>query len=174
MVKEGVNLYAFLFSKMQNSLDISFKKAFLPFVQKLLRERFKKDGRCFWPMEKIILDTSVLLAVSQLKIDLFTEIERVCDFPYTLYVLDGSFDELERLINTSSLSHKKAALFAQKIAQSRNIQVLPTRDPQPVDDILADKTDCIVATVDGALKRRIKARGGRVLTIRQKKYMVFA
>lgn len=125
-------------------------------------------------MEKILLDTSILLAVPQLKIDIFAEIRKACDFSYQLYVLDRSFDELERLINTSSLSHKKAAIFARKIAQSTEIQVLSTNDVRPVDDILVDKTEYIIATVDSALKRRIKANGGRVLTIRQKKYMVFA
>ncbi|HLC22762.1 MAG TPA: hypothetical protein VJJ79_03240 [Candidatus Nanoarchaeia archaeon] len=124
-------------------------------------------------MEKIVLDTSFLLAVFQLKLDIFSEIARLCDFPYQLYVLDRSLEELEKLIKTSPLPQKKAAIFAQKIIASGKIQVMQTNETRYVDDILADKTECIIATIDGGLKRRIKAKGGRVITVRQKKYLIF-
>lgn len=136
-------------------------------------QRFKKAKIWSFYMEKIVLDTSFLLAVFQLKLDIFSEIARLCDFPYQLYVLDRSLDELEKLIKTSSLPQKKAAIFAQKIVASGKIQVLQTNETRSVDDILADKTECIVATIDGGLKRRIKAKCGRMITVRQKKYLIF-
>ena len=123
-------------------------------------------------MEKIILDTNFLLAVFELKIDIFSEIDRVCDFPYTLFVLDRTIDEVENLIKGSLLSKKRTAKAALEIIKKKNIQLLETKDVRPVDDILVGLDGFIVATQDMELKRRLRAKGRKILTIRQKKYVI--
>ena len=118
------------------------------------------------------MDTSFLMAVFQLKIDILTEIDRVCDFRYEFCVLDKTIDELERLINGSLLSKRQAARLAIKLLKTRNIHILPTSGEGTVDDLLVSLDGYIVATVDGELKQRLKKKGTRILTIRQKKYVI--
>lgn len=123
-------------------------------------------------MEKIILDTNFLLSVFELHIDIFVEIDKACDFPYTLYILDRSLDEVENLIKGSLLSKKRTAQAALKLIRAKKTLVLHTKDPRPVDDILVDMNGYIVATVDMELKRRLRKKGRKILTIRQKKYVI--
>lgn len=123
-------------------------------------------------MEKIILDTNFLLSVFELNIDIFAEIDRVCDFKYELYVLDRTVDEVENLINGSLLSKKRTAQAALKLIKVKKIQILATKDPRPVDDILADLSGCIIATADMELKRRLRKNRQKILTIRQKRYVI--
>ena len=123
-------------------------------------------------MEKIVLDTNFLMAIYDLKIDVFEEIFKVCDFKYELYVLEGSIQELERFIKGNLLSKKQAALFAMKILKNKEVKVLESDFKGSVDDQLVDLVDYIMATVDKDLRKRLKEKGVKILTIRQKKYVV--
>ena len=123
-------------------------------------------------MEKILLDTNFLLAVFELKIDIFAEIARVCDFPYTLFILDRTLEEVENLIKSSLLSKRQVAKGALQLIKIKKIQILPTHDLRSVDDILVDMDGSIVATNDVVLKRRLRQKGMQILTIRQKKYVI--
>jgi len=120
--------------------------------------------------KRIILDTNFLLAISQFNIDIFSELERICDFPYTVNVLDKTIDELNNIIKTPGAKDKAAAKLALAIIEGR-IMVIESEGSY-VDDILvslADK-DTIIATQDKELKRRIKYP---IITIKQKKYLAF-
>ena len=121
-------------------------------------------------MRRIILDTNFLLAVSQFKVDIFSEIERICDFPYTLYMLDKSIDELNKIIRTPKKKDKAAAKLALALIKGR-IKILKSKGSF-VDDILASIADdnTIIATQDKELKKRIKTR---IITVKQKKYLAF-
>ena len=44
---------------------------------------------------KIILDTNFLMIPSMFKVDIFSEIERICDFKYELCIVDKTLDEKE-------------------------------------------------------------------------------
>jgi len=111
-------------------------------------------------MEKsIILDTNFLIYCAEYKIDFFTEIERLCDFPYKLYILSRSIEELELLkpkkLNIIKLFLKKIDVIQSKIHY--------------VDDELAELSEnAIIATQDKILKKRLK---GKIIVIRQKKYL---
>ena len=122
-------------------------------------------------MEKIVLDTSFLVAAYELKVDVIEGIFNVCNFKYELFVLDGTINELERLINSSSLSRKQAANYALKLIQSHNIKVL-NAEKEHVDDALVALRGYIVATEDTELKRRLRNIGVKILNIRQKKLVV--
>lgn len=122
-------------------------------------------------MEKIVLDTSFLVAAYELKVDIFEEMFRVCDFKYVLFVLDGTIKELERLIKNSTLSKKQAAKYALKQIQGREIKVLKAEE-EYVDDALVALKGYIIATEDAELKRRLRKNNVRILSIRQKKFIV--
>lgn len=123
-------------------------------------------------MEKIVLDTNFLLAVFELKVDVFSEIDRVCAFRYQLFILDRTLDEVENLIKSSLLSKRQAAKVALQLIKLKNIQILETKDSRVVDDILVDLDGYIVATIDMELKRRLRKKGIQIITIRQKKYVM--
>ncbi len=122
-------------------------------------------------MKKIVLDTSFLVAAFELKVDILEEIFRVCDFKYELFVVDGTINELERLINNSTLSKKQAAKYALKLIQRHNIKILRA-EKEHVDDALVALKDYYIATEDAELKRRLRKKGIRILSIRQKKFVV--
>ena len=112
-------------------------------------------------MEKktIVLDTNILLAISQFKIDIFTEIERVCDFQYVLAVVKGTIDELNKLKKTAKKgSDKAAASLAAQLLVAKNVKVIDL-PAETVDDSLAEISNhlnAIVVTQDKELKKRLK------------------
>lgn len=125
-------------------------------------------------MEKIILDTNLLMAIKELKVDIFAEIFKVCDFPYELCVLDRTIEELENLIKTSLLSKRQASQLALKLVEAKKVKILRTHDSRHVDDILVDlgKNGAIIGTADRELKLRLHADKSKILTLRQKKYII--
>ena len=123
-------------------------------------------------MEKIILDTNFLLAVFEIKVDIFAEIERICTFRYELFILDRTVDEVENLIKSPLLSKRQAAKGALQLIKLKKVQILQTEGSRMVDDILVDLKGAIVATVDMELKRRLRKKGIQIMTIRQKKYVI--
>ncbi len=112
---------------------------------------------------RIILDTNFIVDCAKYRIDLFSEIDRICLFPYKIIILEKSIEELKKISNRDS---KLALQLIKKIS-------LLKHDGKDVDSIIleiADK-DTIVATHDQVLKRRLKERNIPLIIIRQKKYL---
>ncbi len=123
-------------------------------------------------MKKVILDTNFLLIPSQFKVDIFSEIDRICDFGYSLNILDKTFDELKKIVEKQKGKHRQAALLALKLIKAKKVKAIKTKKDEGVDDslaALAKANDVIVATQDKLLKKRIKKP---VITLRQKKYLI--
>lgn len=119
---------------------------------------------------KIILDTNFLLIPSRFKIDIFSEINRICDFSYSLYVLDKTIGELEKIAVKQKGKHKQAAKLALKLIKAKRLKKIRT-EAGNVDDILL-KQDAVIATQDKALIRRLKKAKKKVIQLRQKKYLM--
>lgn len=119
-------------------------------------------------MKTVIIDTNVLLAVALFRLDVFSEVERVCDFPVRLAVLQGSIQELERLSTQERGKFKQAARLALALLHAKRLQVL--KSIGKVDDALVveSKGGTLVLTQDRELKKRLQKP---YLTIRQKKYV---
>ena len=124
-------------------------------------------------MQRIVIYTNFLLYISKFNIKLFAELERICSFSYEICILEGTLRELEKLINESRLSHKRAAKFALSMIQKKGIKAIKTSKDKCVDDLLLelDKSH-IIATQDRELKSRLKKAGFRVVTMRQKKHLI--
>ncbi|MBU2633865.1 MAG: hypothetical protein KJ674_01325 [Nanoarchaeota archaeon] len=110
-------------------------------------------------MKTIILDTNFLLIPYNYKIDIFTEIERICHFKYQLSILDKTLDELKKL---------KGEKFTLNLIKQKNIKVIKTKTTKYVDDILKVSED-IIATDDKPLIKQIKNKP--LIILRQKKYL---
>ncbi len=123
--------------------------------------------------KRIILDTNFLMACGQFNLDIFSEIDRICHFPYSLFILDKTINELENLIKKEKGKNKQAAKLAFLLIRKKKIPLLKTKE-DGVDNLLydiADK-DTIVATLDKELKKRLKGKGILTITMRQKRYLI--
>jgi rRNA-processing protein FCF1 len=120
-------------------------------------------------MKTIIPDTNTLMAIGQFKLDIFSELERICDFKYEIVVLDRIVEELEKI-----RKGKESAKLALAVIRQKGIKIIKTEGGH-VDDILVElaKEEAIIITQDRELKERIKKADGKVMTIRQKKKIVF-
>ncbi|MDP2908759.1 MAG: hypothetical protein Q8N77_03050 [Nanoarchaeota archaeon] len=121
-------------------------------------------------MKRVILDTNFLLAISQFHIDVFSELKRICNFPFTVCILDKTVDELNSIVSTPGKKDKAAARLVLEIIKGR-ADIISAGDGY-ADDLLvrlADK-DTVIATQDRELKKRINTL---IITIKQKKYLIF-
>jgi len=110
-------------------------------------------------MKTIILDTNFLLIPYNYKIDIFSEIERICHFKYQLKIIDKTLDELKKL---------KGEKFTLNLIKQKNIKVIKTKTTNYVDNILKESKD-IIATHDKLLIKQIKNKP--LIILRQKKYL---
>ncbi|MCD4759667.1 hypothetical protein K8R33_02175, partial [archaeon] len=85
-----------------------------------------------------------------------------------LVVFDKTIDELNKINNPNS----KAAIM---LIEVKKFKVFKTKKDKIVDELILDKVKKkdMVATQDKELKRRLKEKSIKVLTIRQKRYVKF-
>jgi rRNA-processing protein FCF1 len=132
-------------------------------------------------MKKIILDTNFLLIPYSLKIDIFSEIDRIVNEKYQIYVLQGVIHELEKIIKEQKGKHKDAAKVGLALINHKKIPVLDKEQKDlytsvnsfetVVDDIIVDiaDKDTIVATQDKDLKLRLMNKGIKLIYSKNKK-----
>lgn len=127
-------------------------------------------------MRKILLDTNFLLAVYQFKVDIFSEIERICRFNYGIFALDKSIDELKNIIEKQRGKHKEAAKIALQLLKIKSIGIIKTASQKHTDEIILEyaKKGYIVATQDKDLKRKLINHGIEVIVLRKKKFLAIA
>lgn len=124
-------------------------------------------------MKKIIIDTNFLMAVSQFKVDIFSEIKRISDFKYELCIIDKTINELESIIEKQKGKNKAAAKLALTIIKNKKLKKIKT-PAGTVDDLIVkiSNKDTIVATQDMELKRKLREKHVPMIVLRQKKYLV--
>jgi rRNA-processing protein FCF1 len=125
-------------------------------------------------MKKILLDTNFLMICFQFRVDIFTELDRVCNFDFKLFVLDKTIEELEKIVGEQKGKNKEAAKIALKLIAIKKINIIKTKSNRKTDDVIRDiaaKDNYIVATQDKDLKRRLINQGASVIVLRQKKVL---
>ena len=122
-------------------------------------------------MRHIVLDTNFILIPAQFKVDIFTEIHRICDFNYDLSVLDKTIQELKKITATQRGKHRAAAKLGQQLIKKSKTKTIKTNTEEYADDLLAkfSKKGYIIATQDIGLKQRLKKP---YITLRKKQYLV--
>ncbi|MGM5481491.1 MAG: PIN domain-containing protein [Nanobdellota archaeon] len=138
---------------------------------------------------RILLDTNILLLPGQSGIDIFTEIDRIADFPYVFCTTEDVYEELLAIskgqtIRRRLFAHrktKKSAKGADKqsaklgyiLGKQKDLKTISRSSKQRSADetilSVADK-DSMVATLDKELQDKLRANGVPVITLRQKKY----
>ena len=132
----------------------------------------------------VLLDTNFLLIPAVFNVDIFSEFERILP-NYELFILDKCIKELEGIVGNQKGKHRSAAKIGLSLLKKYNVGIIKTekhinRDkPLPtihyVDDIILDlavKNNYVVATQDKELKEKLKKQGVKIITLRQKKYLI--
>lgn len=120
-------------------------------------------------MKRIIIDTNAWMAIAEFKLDIFTALERDCDFSYKIATLQEVIAELEKIVSEQRARYRQAALLALGIIKVKKIQIISGTGN--ADDLLVkhSKEGDLILTQDVALKKRLKKP---YLTIRQKKKII--
>lgn len=124
-------------------------------------------------MKKIILDTDFLVHCASHKVDYVEELKRILDFPFKIYIIDKTLDELDNIIKSQKGKAKADARLAKAILKAKKIPLIRTKKDKIVDDLIlesADK-DTIIATTDAGLKRKLREKGISVVVLRQKSHL---
>ena len=124
--------------------------------------------------KKILLDTNFLLAIYQFRIDIFTQIDRILTFPYRIFILDRTLEELKKIVKGQKGKNRDAAKIALKLIAIKNVGIVKTKSDKKTDDVIIDlssKNHYIVATQDKDLKRRLINQGIEVIVLRQKRIL---
>jgi rRNA-processing protein FCF1 len=127
-------------------------------------------------MKKIIIDTNFLLIPGEFKIDIFSEIKKNANFPYELFIIDKTIDELNKIINSkvAKAKHKEYAKIGLKMIELNNIKRIDSSGMN-VDNAIVELSDynTVVATSDRELKKRLREKGVKILNLRKKQYLKF-
>jgi rRNA-processing protein FCF1 len=107
-------------------------------------------------MKTIILDTNFIVSALKNKIDIFREIERIIEENYEIKIIDKTINELEKLKDK----------LAIKIVN--NLEKIKSTEDVDTEIVKNSDKNTIVATLDRELKQRLKNKGAKTITIRQK------
>ncbi len=120
-------------------------------------------------MKTVIIDTNAWMAIVEFKMDIFAALERDCDFIYKIAVLQGTIDELRKIVSEQRAKFRQAALLALGIIEVKKVCIIPEKGN--VDDLLAQHSAAgdLVLTQDALLKKRLLKP---YLTIRQKRMII--
>ena len=126
-------------------------------------------------MKKVIVDTNFLLIPGQFKVDIFSEIKRIMDDSYELCIVKQTLMELNKLVIEGKVVDRFAAKLAIVLIRQKDLKILRSFiQRKSADDAIVAISDknTLVATQDKALRTRVRGKGGKIIGMRQKKYLV--
>jgi rRNA-processing protein FCF1 len=114
--------------------------------------------------------------LSEIQINIISELNRLVKRDYELIVLSGVLKELEGLASKSKPKKRKKVEFALRFLREQNIKVLnekllPNETADQYILRIAKKTKFAVATNDVKLKKNLKDANNPVIYLRQKSYL---
>ena len=127
-------------------------------------------------MKKVILDTNFLMIPFQFRVDVISEIDRICDFRYKLATTPEVIEELTALSEKGNGKDHRAAKAALELARKHRITRIKNRKIfKNADEAILSIADenLIVATQDRILRKKLKQKKVRLIILRQKKYLKF-
>ena len=120
---------------------------------------------------RFLLDTNFFLVPGQFKVDVFKELGNFGK--PEIFTLDSVILELEKL-GGSRKKDAGSAKVALEFVKDKNICILQSENKRVDDEIerISGEEGFIVCTQDRELMKRLKEKGIKVITLRQKKYLV--
>jgi rRNA-processing protein FCF1 len=122
----------------------------------------------------IIFDTNFLLIPLHFGIDIFEESKNAVNQKVVFAVTPQILDEINKLKTKAKASFMKELMFAEKIIEQCLTLDEEIHEGELVDDSLvriAEANDCIVATTDVKLRKKLHQNNVDVLIMRQKSYL---
>jgi len=123
---------------------------------------------------KIILDSNALFVPLQLKIDIFTELERLLKRNFELILLSPVKRELEALARKGSPKTRKNAACALRLAERCRYLEVDDSGSKLADDAIvsiAKEGSFLVLTNDKQLRKRLRNISVPVVYVRQKSHL---
>ena len=128
--------------------------------------------------QKVILGGNFLLIPGQFNVNVFAEIEHVLGKSVKLCIIDKTIEELNKITVLGKAKDQAAAKLGMALAGShlkqKSLKILPSFPNKSVDDPIVAKPNkkIYIATQDKELQRRVKEKGGQIIKLKQKKYLV--
>ena len=131
-------------------------------------------------MQRILIDTNIMLVPAAFNVDIFSEFNRL--FPLNrLFILDKSLDELANIISNQKGKYKQQAKIGLQMIKKYKISIIKTEKHintynstskiLSVDELIIDfaiKEGYMVATQDKEIKAKLKKHHKKSITLRQK------
>ena len=122
---------------------------------------------------KVVLDTNFLMLIPTFRGDIFKKLDEVLGRKTEKIVLSPIFDELKNISLGRDLKAKKQANIVLKLLGEYNLKLVDVKyNPlKTVDELIVEtaKTwNCLVATNDKELKRKLTALGVPIVYPRQR------
>lgn len=162
---------------------------------KLFAATLKYAAAATAAMKKIVLlDTNFLLIPAQFRVDIFAELQRLCNFSYEAAVLAATVDELEGIIGNKAASAKdrNAAKLGLQLMKAKGVKIIgvdkgatggsaliaerkvfKSTDKAILDFAASGRGSVVVATQDRLLREKLKSAGVAVVVLREKQYLKF-
>lgn len=121
---------------------------------------------------RVILDTNFLFIPSEFKIDVFEALSALFNERIEPVLLSTNYDELKKMTQGAPPKLRKQAMFALKLAEKCHVVKVEKNQEETNDDVIlrvAESWKSPVATNDGELRRKLRARNIPVIFMRGKK-----
>ena len=119
----------------------------------------------------IIFDTNFLFITFEFRIDLIAELERLIGTSYSLYIYEGTLDELQNIEDKGD-KNKKFLPLIQSMLKIYNFKIIQSEKSYVDDQILENAhKGILIATNDSGLRKKLWDVPCRVLFMRQKQYL---
>jgi len=116
---------------------------------------------------RIIFDTNFLVDAVRFKVDVINELAG-----NELYVLDSVIKEIVSITNRGT-EESNLAKIALEITKAKDLKILSSKEKDTDKSLLLyAQQGYAIATHDSLLRNLIRKRGGKVIYIKQKKYVV--
>ena len=120
---------------------------------------------------KIAFDTNMLLAIGQLKVDVFSGVEKKFGKEIMLAIPKQVLEELEKFKTGNETMKKDTGIALEEIERHKveKIQVEAGNADNALEEMA--KQGFYVASNDAVLRKRIKGFGGKVIYLRQSRFL---
>ena len=120
-------------------------------------------------VNKIALDTSILLDAIEFKIDIFTEI--INKFGAAEFIVPSQIIEELDKIGKRDEKKKRQIMLIKEIMEKNNVKIVKYRAKNADSALEKLSQDAIIATNDKELKQRIKSLNNKIIFLRKQKYI---